>query len=157
MIRNLHLLFWGIFANETSAQEFINQEASKYVFDFDLEIVDLYEFLFLEDIDREKIQEVYRHPEQNKVMLQRKAEQRKVLDYKQFNESRGKETKVIDVDPVQTPNLLMPQQPVSETLLSEIKEPPKMFNVEYNEKDNVKVDQSDFQFLRRPIHQENQK
>jgi len=92
-------IVWRLFATYDMARDWMMGIGSQYIRDFDLEVVDNYEWLFPEDVDRDKIQEQYRHAEQNKVMLQRKAEAEKVIDFEHWCEEKHIDVPVTDVYP----------------------------------------------------------
>jgi len=91
------LIVWRFFADEDSARRWIKDTASHYVRDFDLEVLDTYEWLFPEDIDRSLMQESYRNPEQEKVLLASRQERQKVLDFEHWCKDKGVETPVVEV------------------------------------------------------------
>ena len=165
------VIVWRAFPSYDMAHAWVEDIASKHVFDFDLEIVDNYEWLFPEDVDREKIQESFRNPQQNRIMLQYKAEADRVSDFTTWCKQTGQEVPTIDVLPISSSssaveNKMMPVDDVDKDahLMNQtnapISLPLKSFDVQTEireTKDSApralkpsEIVSEDFSFLRRP-------
>ena len=122
--------------------------------------MDCYEWLFPEDVDRDKIQEMYRHSEQNKVMLQRKAEADKVVDFEQWCKERKIEPPVVEVTTSASSSWNQDLE-VKGTVQSNepIRLPPSSFTVtnlstKNPDKEPIQITadtQTSFDYLRRPL------
>jgi len=160
-------IIWRFFATYDMAVEWMKGIGARYIRDYDTEVVDNYEWLFPEDVDREKIQEMWRNPEQNKIMLQAKSEPGRVAEFEQWCKSKGVEmpvTEVIAPDiPASSAISLLPQDLEPNVPTGQIKLPPQTFQVtkletKHPDTEEIKeiknADAADFSFLRRPIQQE---
>ncbi len=84
-----------------------------YIFCMNMFIVDMYEWLFPEDIVLDDIKEKYRNPEQNKLMNDKKLRKEELLKYEQELKSEGKEVKAIEVtEDSKAPENFDPLKPV---------------------------------------------
>ena len=154
-------IVWRVFATYDMATEWVRGMGSRYIRDYDLEIVDNYEWLFPEDVDRDKIQEAYRNPEQNRIMLQRKAEADKVVEFEQWCKEKNLPVPATEVLADQIPTTgssLLPDKEQDLTSDAPIKLLPKTFDVKiqtkHPETEEVKIMEQgpkDFAFLRRPV------
>ncbi len=152
-------IVWRFFATYELACEWVKDVGSQYVRDFDLEVVDNYEWLFPEDVERDKITEMYRHAEQNAVMLQRKAEATKVLNFEQWCQEKKVEVPVTEVIADQMGSSLQPTGADSGAGPSgPIRLPARTFEakVETKHPDTEPVivtqeSEKDFAYLRRPL------
>jgi hypothetical protein len=157
-------IVWRFFATYDMAKEWGKTLGRRYILDYDTEIVDTYEWLFPENVDRSQVQESWSHPEQNKILSQTKAEPERVKDFEQWCKNKGIETPVTEVFP---PNENQSTVPTATSLLEDtmdkpipsgaVKLLPKTFQVttlETKEKtDPLRIESTldDYSFLRRPV------
>lgn len=154
-------IVWRLFPTYELAKEWMQGMGSQRIRDFDMEVVDTYEWLFPEDVDREKMQEMYRHSEQNKVMLQRKAEADKVVNFEHWCKEKGVEVPVTEVVadlPLQGNTSIT--APEAENV-NPIRLQSKAFDMKVetkNANEDLKVIdyQTQFDFLHRPLLQHDQ-
>jgi hypothetical protein len=158
-------IVWRFFATYEMAQKWMKGIGARYIRGFDTEIVDNYEWLFPEDVDRDKVQETWRNPEQNKIMMQQKTEPGRVAEFEQWCKSKGLDMPVTEVMadnvPVATnPTELLPTDLEPKIATSAVHLPQKSFEVSVLETKNpdreeIKVlsgdNAADFAYLRRPI------
>jgi hypothetical protein len=154
-------IVWRSFAVYEHAVEWVRGAGARFVRDYDLEIVDNFEWLYPEDVDRAQVQESWRHAEQNKIMLQAKAEPGRVAEFEQWCKSKGMEMPVTDVVADNVP--ITPVTGINTSNNNEsmapIKLPKQSFTVSKLEAkhatDSIKVEQtdgpSDYAYLRRPL------
>lgn len=95
------VIVWRAFSSENDAVDFIRSSASQHVTTLNLDVVSMYEWLFPEHVDSDKIKEAYRDPEQDQIMNQRKASQRSVNLFENFCKQEGITMPVteVSVDP----------------------------------------------------------
>jgi len=91
-------IVWRSFDDYPTAKKWLEEVMCKLVRDFDLEIVDLYEWLYPEHVDREKMQEGFRNKQQEQFMLRRKTDKAEVKDFQHWCEEKKVDTPVIDLD-----------------------------------------------------------
>lgn len=91
-------IVWDFFDSVDAAREFIKNQASKYIIDFAMEIVDCYAWLFPEE-DRTEIQEMYRNEEQQRIMDQHRQEKQTIANYEETLRAQGKTLEIVDVYP----------------------------------------------------------
>jgi len=105
------MIVWRAFGNRDEATAW-TQHASSFIADYNLYVVDGYEWLFVEDVDFEAVEEKFRNAEQDNVMQQKKAEARKVAkmeDWCRQNDRPVPET-VVEVDGAAQSDVLLPDQ-----------------------------------------------
>lgn len=158
-------IVWRFFATYEMAQKWMKGIGARYIRGFDTEIVDNYEWLFPEDVDREKIQETWRNPEQNKIMMQQKTEPGRVAEFEQWCKSKGLDMPVTEIMadnvPIATnPTQLLPTDLEPKIATSAVHLPQKSFEVSVLETKNpdreeIKIisgdNAADFAYLRRPV------
>lgn len=91
-------IVWRVFPNFDMARKWIEDIGKNVVRYFDMEVVDMNEWLFPEDVDREQMQEGYRDAEQGRMMDAIKNEKRKVENYEQECKHLGVKPAVMEVD-----------------------------------------------------------
>lgn len=91
------LVFLAAFNNRTDAEDYATNTARPAFPKAGLDVVDMYQWLFPENIDPDELKEEYTNPELNEIMQGRKDEIRDVADYKEFCKERGKTAPVIDI------------------------------------------------------------
>lgn len=80
--------FWRAFPDYESAHDWIVSIGSAKVRKFHLDIYDMYEWIFPEDMDMEHVNEVYRHEEQNILMSQKKKQKQDLVDFESWCEEK---------------------------------------------------------------------
>jgi hypothetical protein len=81
------ILLLDAFESKEEAQKYLDT-LSHYVFYMSMYIVDMYQWLFPEDLDAKQIEEQYRNPEQNLIMKTKKEKDLEVKKYKEDVESK---------------------------------------------------------------------
>jgi len=82
---------YGVFAGKKAAKEYVKTELSAHVGDYDLDVVDMYEWLHPQNLNPEDIVEEFRDPEINNIMQHAKDEQRTAKDFRKRCAAMGKE------------------------------------------------------------------
>ena len=82
---------YGVYAGKKTAKDFIKNELSAHIGDYDLDIVDMYEWLHPHNVNAEDIVEEFRDPEINNIMQHAKEEKRTAKDFRKRCGLLGKE------------------------------------------------------------------
>ena len=82
---------YGCFNSQKQARTFIREELASHVGEFDIDVVDMYEWLFPQSLDPEKIEEEFRDSEINDIMQHAKVEKKLTRDFRQKCAALGKE------------------------------------------------------------------
>lgn len=106
-------IVWRCFDDYPGAKKWLEEVMCKLVRDYDLEIVDLYEWLYPEHVDREKMQEGFRNKQQEQFMLRRKTDKAEVQDFKHWCEEKKVDTPVLDLDAETPAPTGVPQEPLA--------------------------------------------
>lgn len=75
------ILFIDCFEDESSARDYMSNTLSKYVYYHNMFLVEMYEWLFPEDLVYDKMDERYRDEEQNKIMQAKKEKEKELKDF----------------------------------------------------------------------------
>lgn len=83
------VIFWRSFQTEADATDYVTNTLSKDVTNLNIDVVDMYEWIFPEDVDRDKLNEGYRNKELNTIMAKRKTAKDDIKDYERQCEVAG--------------------------------------------------------------------
>lgn len=89
----------GVFATESQAESFIKDEISFIDRLYHYDVVNMYEWLYIEDVNFDQVKTEYRETELNNIMEQRKSEQKRVTKFKDYDEMNQNDlqTRVVEV------------------------------------------------------------
>lgn len=90
-------IVWQVFDTVETARSWIKDVASKAVRNFDMEVVDMCQWLFPEDVDRDKLIEMHRNDTQDLIMNQKKQETAKVANFKGWCADQNRPVPVTEV------------------------------------------------------------
>ena len=82
---------YATFPSKKTATAYIKEELSVHVGNYDLDVVDMYEWLYPQAIDPDEIVEEYRNPEINSIMQHAKEEKKTTKQFRQRCSQLGKE------------------------------------------------------------------
>lgn len=75
------VIFWQAFASADDARDYIETVGKRSIRHVNLDVVEMYEWMFPEDLDAEKITEYYRNSELTNIMSQKKRNPDAVADF----------------------------------------------------------------------------
>lgn len=96
------VMFVDAFENEDEARKYMDEVLQDYIVNVHMDVVDMYEWLFPEDINPDQITEHYRHEELNRIMQERKNQKRELTKFEKKMARDKKtvpETVVTDLQP----------------------------------------------------------
>lgn len=79
---------YGCFATPEDAEEY-RKKLSDDVKNYDMDVVMMYEWLFPEDVDLEKLKELYRNENQNEIMNMRKSKKTELASFEKWCKTEG--------------------------------------------------------------------
>lgn len=88
------ILFIDCFEDETSARNYMSDVLSKYVYYHNMFLVEMYEWLFPEDLVYDKMDERYRDEEQNKIMQAKKEKEKELKDFEKEHNIKPDTTQI---------------------------------------------------------------
>jgi hypothetical protein len=91
------VMFIDAFENEDEAKRYIEECLQDYIVNVHLDVVDMYEWLFPEDINPDQITECYRHEELNRIMQERKNQKRELQRFEKKMQHQEKSVPVTEV------------------------------------------------------------
>jgi hypothetical protein len=98
---------WAVFDTEKEALAHVRENLSKKVFEYHLDIVALYEWLFPTNVDLSQLEEEYRTPELDEIMRHRKKEKENVENFRRLCEQRNEVVPEIVIGSDHTPQPVM--------------------------------------------------
>lgn len=157
-------IVWRFFPTYELAKEWMSGVGAIYILNYPTDAVDAWEWLYPENVDMNLVQEAWRNPEQNKIMMHKKSEPAKVAEFEQWCKSENLEPKVTEVVGNLEYNPLLPDEKDTNAINNEnhneISLPPKTFDVvkietknPETEKVTVVVDDGDkdYEYIRKKI------
>jgi hypothetical protein len=118
------LIFWEAFDNEEDAREHIKKHLSVRARDVHLDIVAMYEWLPLTNLDLCAIREEFRDESLTDIMQKRKDEKTQVDEYRTLCEQRGQEPALLDLS-VPSNGLVVPPPLDQQAPLPNLEDPSK--------------------------------
>lgn len=98
LVKEPLIMILGGFETREQGEFYATHIVSKYILELHAYVVDMYEWLYPEDIDQSNIKEVYRTKELDRVMKQQKANPTEVDEYREYLKTKNKILKPIDVE-----------------------------------------------------------
>lgn len=100
------IAIWAVFRTEEEAIAWTKSSASLYIRDVTMDVVAMYEILWPEDINPDKLKESYRNEELNKIMNQKKIQEERKNEFEVDMKMRNKPIKDIVVTDQSDPTVV---------------------------------------------------